>query len=635
MSQWYYNKDGQAHGPLKIEDMESRIKNGEIGPLDLVFEVGTTEWKALSQVPTLEVFIVKEEPEPEPPPAAPEEGPQEGPPDVPEWVLLKKVKVDGKSQFKQMGPYTKAQILDFIDQGKVLFQDFIWKTGMESWQPVSEVETFQVPLPSSPPLETAIYQVEKSGSTPDESVAKTNETDQSDLASLTELVEIEKYQREKTQMVSAEQLRKQWIQDDAEKAAPESATSKDAGGGDLWSLEPPSVDAPKKSKAVDTRKEKNSLFSLKKTKSAPAPKKEAAVEVQVAAESPEQGPPEDTLKTETPPEEVVPKTISAQQPAQSAKTTKEPKNHDDLTGEMLAPVSGAPLGRFLKIGAALVVFVVATAVLFSSMSSDESVEDVQVAEASEDEGVPPLEEPPPAAAPDSASPEVVKQLQEKLQAYEAKLKDREQQIENKRVARLEKKEKALKQKKEREANRKLASERKTTAKKSTAKPKVKTKVKVAEKAEPAAPIIKRSKASRGGVPGAIGGSFRNRSFYLQRDRKALFYTALDAERLVTDLESSYKDLKRDKSGWKKFYRGWKSRLKSSTPSLIRSFPNSREDYAFPKEIAAFKSDHGLLKDYGDLHNAKVLGLRVPASPGKNLTQTFSRHRSKAKNLGGR
>ncbi len=42
MSQWYYNKDGQAHGPLKIEDMESRIKSGHkkvnVGKVTLTFK---------------------------------------------------------------------------------------------------------------------------------------------------------------------------------------------------------------------------------------------------------------------------------------------------------------------------------------------------------------------------------------------------------------------------------------------------------------------------------------------------------------------------------------------------------------------------------------------------------------------
>ena len=77
----------------------------------------------------------------------------------------------------------------------------------------------------------------------------------------------------------------------------------------------------------------------------------------------------------------------------------------------------------------------------------------------------------------------------------------------------------------------------------------------------------------------------------------------------------------------------RGQLKASTPSLIRSYPQRSVQYGFPTQLSRYKKDYLLLKDYGALYNARVLGLRQPASPGKDLRQTFEDYQTMAQELG--
>ena len=142
MSQWFYNKDGQAHGPIEFEELAELVKSGELGPLDQVFQTGATEWLVVSQCPELEEYLKPDEPE-----GVSEDG---GPK---EWVVLKKTQSGGEKGYKQSGPFTKQKVLELIDAGEVQFADFAWRAGMESWVPLNQLDSFRDPLPSSPPVD--------------------------------------------------------------------------------------------------------------------------------------------------------------------------------------------------------------------------------------------------------------------------------------------------------------------------------------------------------------------------------------------------------------------------------------------------------------------------------------------------
>jgi hypothetical protein len=52
---WFYAKNGSQQGPLSTEDMKSRIAMGEIGPSDLGWCEGMSDWLPVGQIPQLKI----------------------------------------------------------------------------------------------------------------------------------------------------------------------------------------------------------------------------------------------------------------------------------------------------------------------------------------------------------------------------------------------------------------------------------------------------------------------------------------------------------------------------------------------------------------------------------------------------
>ncbi len=53
MITWYYSKGSQQNGPVPQEDLVSLIGTGTVGPTDLVWREGMTDWLPVAQVPEL------------------------------------------------------------------------------------------------------------------------------------------------------------------------------------------------------------------------------------------------------------------------------------------------------------------------------------------------------------------------------------------------------------------------------------------------------------------------------------------------------------------------------------------------------------------------------------------------------
>lgn len=51
MSTWFYSKGGQRLGPVSDEELRRLISNGSVGPNDLVWKEGMTDWQKASTVP--------------------------------------------------------------------------------------------------------------------------------------------------------------------------------------------------------------------------------------------------------------------------------------------------------------------------------------------------------------------------------------------------------------------------------------------------------------------------------------------------------------------------------------------------------------------------------------------------------
>ena len=580
MSQWYYSKDGQAHGPFEYEKLVGLLQAGEVGHLDQVFEVGSTEWKVVSNCPDLVQHLKKDEPEPPPPNENSENT---------EWVVLRKAKGDDGMKYKQKGPYTKTQVINLLDSGEVIFTDYAWKSGMDSWVPIHKLEPFKTPLPSSVPVDKKVYQSKEQLLEETKTELKTNQT------SLTELIEIEKYQKEKTQFVNMAELRKQWEQEDTavDTEIREPAREEKGDAGQLWSLEPPTdggTAAPKRSK----RKRKGRLAAA-----APAP---AAEPIEVDEAFPEVT---DTEIREAPP--VKKKRKRSRRASAPAPETPAVPSH-----RFESPLPWVIAGATLVVAGIFVVF--------SFFGGEEAGEDMENI-AAVDEALQQIE-----SSPETAENQAdqMRRLQEKIQALETEKKERARY----QSPRKRKRKNARKASKTATAPGLIADYKPKTSKVESVAPRAKAKSKKRRS--------KRAPARRRKITGTglkVKGSFRVRSYYLQRDRKALFYSSLDSEKLVLELEANYKKFRSKPSEWKKFYRSWKGRLRGSMPSIIKTYPVRGQQYGYPKELAAYKKDHKLLKGYGELHNAKVLGLRVPASPGKNLRETFSNYQTMAQALG--
>jgi hypothetical protein len=50
MADWYYAKNGQQQGPISPAELKKLVASGEIGPTDLVFQEGGTQWVEASSV---------------------------------------------------------------------------------------------------------------------------------------------------------------------------------------------------------------------------------------------------------------------------------------------------------------------------------------------------------------------------------------------------------------------------------------------------------------------------------------------------------------------------------------------------------------------------------------------------------
>ena len=243
-------------------------------------------------------------------------------------------------------------------------------------------------------------------------------------------------------------------------------------------------------------------------------------------------------------------------------------------------------------------------------------------------------------------PEDVAESEEVQEAIEQIAQTDPQEVEAKReLRRLQEKVKAMEDARKKEWRRQQQAQQNDSRSQSRDRPPVAA----APAAEPARSRSKsqekRSAAKRktaakkktskrsGGRGARASGGHRGRSYYTQRDRKALFYAAFEAEKMVLDLESNYKKLRSDKAKWGTFYRKWKKNLRSSMPATIKNYPARGEKYGYPKQLASYLKDHDLLVTYGKLHNAKVMGTRIPASPGKNLQKVFSQYQAQAQSLG--
>jgi hypothetical protein len=63
---WFYAKNGSQQGPLSTDEIKSRIAMGEIGPDDLAWCEGMSDWMPIGQIPQLKIEAPAREEAPPP-----------------------------------------------------------------------------------------------------------------------------------------------------------------------------------------------------------------------------------------------------------------------------------------------------------------------------------------------------------------------------------------------------------------------------------------------------------------------------------------------------------------------------------------------------------------------------------------
>ncbi len=663
MSQWYLSKNGQALGPLEEDKVIALIEEGDLSPIDLVYQAGATEWVPISEIEVFAQHFRKAEEA-----AAPQgEGERE-------WVILKKVVTDKGKEYKQLGPFAVSQVFKMIDQGEAKFTDFAWKQGMETWVKISEIQDFSMPLPSTPPVDTAIYEKTKTniavGVTPDTVV------DKEQKASLTELVNIEHYQHEKTMVQPSRQAVKPTNGEDSVPAAANAmddertsdlGTDEDAlyaeisevtpipineesfvtdseisAEGDdsnvsLWSLQPPGTKSKAKSEIKAEKTEVANEQDLspkkgkKKKKPKPKPKSQGKSKKKAkgSASKEEFRFPLADLSTESWQWIGV---ISAVVLAfvffyQSFKVDRDPIQYDETSQyNDNSGLEEVPTGQ-----------------PFENNEIDEKMANYQQAlKKARDVAARPVAPPSqkdadsgtPVAVPPPPGPKVP--IAEKMEPQPKTLPTPPA----KKTRAIAKKPEPPKTPVKELPEQLKVPERNVAGKKNVIKTRAKimkkTKKKVA--AAKATPTKKPSrqvsnrKAPAAAVSVATGGK-KSQSYYKQRDRLALFYSSLKAETLAVEIANQFRKLKGSQSAWTRYYGQWKKKVRASLAKDIREFPKRKEMYAYPKVLAKFKDDYNLFYKYGESFDAKVKGVRSPSGVPDNMRAIFTRYKKQAKSLG--
>ncbi|MCB0391097.1 MAG: DUF4339 domain-containing protein [Bdellovibrionales bacterium] len=124
MSQWYHAHKGKTVGPYSLDQIEQMITQGQMGTMDLVFRVGSNEWKPVCEWPELNDSPVV----------------QRHHQRVDMWVVF----IDRENDKKQIGPFSTEKIKAMLARKEILFEDYVWKEGMSEWYPIKTLQDFKI-----------------------------------------------------------------------------------------------------------------------------------------------------------------------------------------------------------------------------------------------------------------------------------------------------------------------------------------------------------------------------------------------------------------------------------------------------------------------------------------------------------
>jgi hypothetical protein len=134
MKDWYfYQEKGKTVGPLNVDDIKGRIKDGRIRIFDLIYRDGEETWKMALEHSSLRTEFkstalanLKDRP----------------------WVCLQR-KTPDSLEFITTGPYTTDEIRQHLQTGLVSYSDYAWKDDLSEWKRIGALEEFNRRVRSS------------------------------------------------------------------------------------------------------------------------------------------------------------------------------------------------------------------------------------------------------------------------------------------------------------------------------------------------------------------------------------------------------------------------------------------------------------------------------------------------------
>lgn len=123
---FFYQERGKTVGPVTIEEMKARARDGRLQLFDMVHMEGDAGWKMAMEFAELRGEF--------------KSGKLQALTGKP-WVVLQR-RTEKPLDFATSGPFTTEEIRGAIQSGAIAYGDYVWKEGFQEWQRIGTVEEF-------------------------------------------------------------------------------------------------------------------------------------------------------------------------------------------------------------------------------------------------------------------------------------------------------------------------------------------------------------------------------------------------------------------------------------------------------------------------------------------------------------
>jgi hypothetical protein len=123
---FFYQERGKTAGPVTIEEMKTRVREGRVQLFDMVHLEGEPGWKMAMEFHELRGEF--------------KSGKLQTLGDRP-WVVLQR-RAGQQLDFATSGPFTTEEVRKSIQSGAISYGDYVWKEGFREWKRIGTVEEF-------------------------------------------------------------------------------------------------------------------------------------------------------------------------------------------------------------------------------------------------------------------------------------------------------------------------------------------------------------------------------------------------------------------------------------------------------------------------------------------------------------